>query len=251
MNRIKYLSVSVVVVAATVVISLLAGCKKPVAVEGTTTIPALEGRLLSLRVYSGGDMVALDSSRVIHGRFSFNVPADSVVMASLFLGDESVMPVVLDGGTVTISLGEDENRVSGTALNDSLYAFIRQKREIDAQLSELPHRESQMILEGLDHDEILAQLNSEAAVLGAQRFKYKNGDEILETKFIKAHMNDILGPGVFMIATSSFPYPYLTPQIEEIITLASDEFKANAYVQDFVRMARENAEKESDKSLGE
>jgi hypothetical protein len=244
MNRIKYLSVSVVVVAAAVVTSLLAGCKKPVAVEGTTTIPALEGRLLSLRVYSGGDMVALDSSRVIHGRFSFNVPADSVVMASLFLGDESVMPVVLDGGTVTISLGEDENRVSGTALNDSLYAFIRQKREIDAQLSELPHRESQMILEGLDHDEILAQLNSEAAVLGAQ-------SDALVTKFIKAHMNDILGPGVFMIATSSFPYPYLTPQIEEIITLASDEFKANAYVQDFVRMARENAEKESDKSLGE
>lgn len=244
MNRIKYLLVSVVVVAAAVMTALLAGCKKPVVVEGTTTIPALEGRLLSLRVYSDGEMVAVDSSRVIHGRFSFNVPSDSIVMASLFLGDESVMPVVLDGGTVTISLTEEENRVSGTALNDSLYAFIRQKREIDTQLSDLPHRESQMILEGMDHDEILAQLNSEAAVLGAQ-------SDALVTKFIKAHMNDVLGPGVFMIATSSFPYPYLTPQIEEIITLASDEFKANAYVKDFVKMARENAERESDNSLGE
>ena len=56
-------------------------------------------------------------------------------------------------------------------------------------------------------------------------------------------MDDVLGPGVFMIATSRLPYPYMTPQIEELITLASDAFKNDAYVRDWVRMARENAEK--------
>ena len=223
-------------VAAVVAALVLTACQKPLKVEGTTTLPALEGRMLSLRAYSGGELAVIDSARVIHGRFTFNVPADSVVMASLFLGDESVMPVVLDGGPVEISITENDHRASGTALNDTLYNFVRLKREIDQKLAELPRRESQMILEGLNHDEILAQLNSEAAVLGAQ-------SDALVTTFIKEHMDDVLGPGVFMIATSGYPYPVMSPQIEEIITFASDEFKNDAYVRDYVRAARENEEK--------
>lgn len=223
-------------VAAVVASLVVAGCKKQLTVTGTTTLPALEGRMMSLRVYSDGEMTVVDSARVIHGRFAFDVPVDSAVMASLFLGDESVLPVVLDGSPVEIAITENEHRVTGSALNDTLYSFIRRKSVLDEQLAELPRRESQMILEGMDHDSILAQLNSEAALLSAQ-------NDALVTSFIKEHMDDVLGPGVFMIATSRLPYPYMTPQIEELITLASDAFKNDAYVRDWVRMARENAEK--------
>ncbi|MBQ9285834.1 MAG: DUF4369 domain-containing protein [Bacteroidaceae bacterium] len=236
MNTSKRFFVRLNLVAAVAATLVMAACSKPVKVEGTTTLPALEGRMLSLRAYSGGELAVVDSARVIHGRFTFNVPADSVVMASLFLGEESVMPVVLDGGPVEISITETDHRASGTALNDTLYNFIRLKRGIDEQLAALPRRESQMILEGLDHDAILAQLNSEAAVLGAQ-------SDALVTAFIKGHMDDVLGPGVFMIATSGYPYPVMSPQIEEIITFASDAFKNDAYVRDYVRAARENEEK--------
>ena len=46
-----------------------------------------------------------------------------------------------------------------------------------------------------------------------------------------------------MMMTSALPYPVLTPAIEELVTLGSESFRNNAYVQDYLRMARENMEK--------
>lgn len=214
----------------------LAGCHSKMNIQGTTSLAELEGRMLYLRIYSDGDLRAIDSSRVVHGRFNFDAEMDSVTMGSLFLGDESVMPIVIDETPLTITLTETERRVSGSELNDSLYAFIRKKADLDEQMQALPRRESQMILEGLDHADIIAQLNQEAAQLSTR-------NDQLVTAFIKAHMDDPLGPGVFMIATSNYPYPVLTPQIEELITLASPYFRSHAYVQEYVRMAKENMEK--------
>ena len=45
-----------------------------------------------------------------------------------------------------------------------------------------------------------------------------------------------------MIITSTFPYPVLTPQIEEIMTKATPYFKNNAYVRNYMKAARENME---------
>jgi len=217
-------------------LTTLVGCGQQLDIQGQTSLAELEGRMMYLRVYNDGDLHAIDSSRVVHGRFHFEVPVDSATMASLFLGDESVMPLVLDDAPLTIMLNETERRVTGSELNDTLYAFIRQKADLDEKIQELPRRESQMILEGIDHDEILAQLNAEAAELSAL-------NDQLVTTFIKAHMDDPLGPGVFMIATSNYPYPVLTPQIEELVTLASPYFRSNAYVQEYIRLAKENMEK--------
>lgn len=193
--------------------------------------------MLYLRVYRNGDMAVIDSTRIIHGKFHFTGEAlDSAVMASLFLGDESIMPVVIEDCPLTITLDENERRVRGSALNDSLFAFIKRKTALDAQIADLPHRESRMIFEGRDHDEILAELNQEAAMLQMQ-------DEKLVMGFIKANMDNVLGPGVFMIVTSNLPYPILDPSLEELITLASPHFLADPYVQEFVRLARANMEK--------
>ena len=104
------------------------------------------------------------------------------------------------------------------------------------QLAELPRRESRMILEGIDHHEILLQLNQEAAVLTAQE------DELV-TRFIKDNMDNVLAPGVFMIVASGLPYPMLNPQIEELEALGSPRFLNDAYVKDFLKMAHDNMEK--------
>lgn len=194
--------------------------------------------MLFLRVYADGDLQTLDSAEIIHGKFHFEGPVkDTTQMAFLFMGNESLMPLVLNGATpLEISISENERKVTGTALNDTLYAFIRRKSVIDRALAEIPRRESQMIFEGYDHDEIVMQLSQEAGILQAKE------DEMI-TRFIKDNMDNVLAPGVFMIVTSNFPYPMLNPQIEELVTLGTPTFLNDAYVQEFLRMARENMEK--------
>lgn len=216
----------------------LTSCQQKMDIQGKSSIPELEGRMLFLRVYADGDLQTLDSAEIIHGKFHFEGPVkDTTQMAFLFMGNESLMPLVLNGATpLEISISENERKVTGTALNDTLYAFIRRKSVIDRALAEIPRRESQMIFEGYDHDEIVMQLSQEAGILQAKE------DEMI-TRFIKDNMDNVLAPGVFMIVTSNFPYPMLNPQIEELVTLGSPTFLNDAYVQEFLRMARENMEK--------
>ncbi len=216
----------------------LTSCQQKMDIQGNSSIPELEGRMLFLRVYADGDLQTLDSAEIIHGKFHFEGPVkDTTQMAFLFMGNESLMPLVLNGATpLEISISENERKVTGTALNDTLYAFIRRKSVIDRALAEIPRRESQMIFEGYDHDEIVMQLSQEAGILQAKE------DEMI-TRFIKDNMDNVLAPGVFMIVTSNFPYPMLNPQIEELVTLGSPTFLNDAYVQEFLRMARENMEK--------
>ncbi len=215
----------------------LVSCKQHMDIQGLTNMHELEGRVLYLRIYKDGDLATIDSSRITHGKFQFTgEPQDSCVMANLFMGDESIMPVVLDGNPLKITLNESERKVEGSELNDSLFSFIRRKTVLDRQLSELPRRESRMILDGMDHDEIIMQLNQEAAQMSAQE------DELV-MGFIKANMDNVLGPGVFMIVTSGLPYPMLNPRIEELITLGSPSFLADPYVKEYIRIARENMEK--------
>lgn len=229
-------SLHLIIYIGTVLLTLTS-CKPHLDIQGTTTIPELEDRMLYLRIYKDGDLTVIDSTRIIHGKFHFTGEAqDSTVMANLFLGDESIMPVVIENCPLTITLNENERCVKGSVLNDSLFAFIKRKTALDLQLADLPHRESRMIFEGRDHDEILAELNREAAVLSMQ-------EEKLVMSFIKQNMDNVLGPGVFMIVTSSMPYPILNPTLEELITLASPHFLADPYVQEFIRLARENMEK--------
>ena len=206
-------------------------------IQGTATIPELEGKTLYLRIYADGDMQVIDSARIQHGKFRFQgTGPDYSVMACLFLGDESIMPVALDGSALTVKLDAAERKVTGSALNDTLFAFIARKAELDARVAELPRRESRMILDGMDHDEILRLLNTEAVVLSEQ-------ENALVSKFIKDNMHNCLGPGVFMIVTSNFPYPILNPQIEELIALGSPSFLNNDYVKEYIRLARENMDK--------
>ncbi|MCR5779492.1 MAG: DUF4369 domain-containing protein [Bacteroidaceae bacterium] len=216
----------------------LTSCQQKMDIQGKSSIPELEGRMLFLRVYADGDLQTLDSAEIIHGKFHFEGPVkDTTQMAFLFMGNESLMPLVLNGATpLEISISENERKVTGTALNDTLYAFIRRKSVIDRALAEIPRRESQMIFEGYDHDEIVMQLSQEAGIQQAKE------DEMI-TRFIKDNMDNVLAPGVFMIVTSNFPYPMLNPQIEELVTLGSPTFLNDAYVQEFLRMARENMEK--------
>ncbi|MBR3514058.1 MAG: DUF4369 domain-containing protein [Bacteroidaceae bacterium] len=214
----------------------LASCQKRPYIQGTTSISDLEGRMLYLKIYADGDLRDIDSTRIVHGKFQFTGDVDSTVMANLFLEDMSLMPIVIDENVLQVSLSENERQIKGSALNDSLLAFAERKSVLDEKLEEIPHRESQMIMDGYDHAEIVSMLNAEIDDLTRQRSE-------MVSRFIKDNMDNVLGPGVFMIVTSSLPFPVLTPEIEEILALAPPSFLVNAYVQDYIKLAKENMEK--------
>jgi hypothetical protein len=215
---------------------MLASCSEQYLVSGTSNVEGLEGRMLYLRVFKDSDMCAIDSSKVVHGKFKFRGIMDSVMMASVFLENSSVMPVVLEGGDVSINIDENMQSATGTPLNDSLSNFIKKKSQIDARMAELPTKQLRMIMDGIDEDQIREELAEQARELEIENDK-------LITRFIRANYNNVLGPGVFMIMTNSFPYPIMNPQIEEIISQAPPYFKNNPYVKEYIRVAESNMEK--------
>ena len=134
--------------------AMLVSCAEQYVVNGSSNVEGLEGKTLYLKVFAGEDMRAIDSSRVVHGKFRFRGVLDSVTMANVFVDDTSVMPVVLESGEVSLNIGESTQSATGTPMNDSLSQFIQRKTQIDAQMAELPHLESQMIMDGISLDQI-------------------------------------------------------------------------------------------------
>ncbi len=212
---------------------LLVSCAEQYNIEGKSSIAILDGKTLHLKAFRNGDFVSIDSCEVVHGRFKFTGPLDSVEMVNLFMEDQSVMPLVLEKGDLKINIDIARQTVTGSELNDSLYKFIVQKNRIEEQLAELPRWESRMIMDGISHREIVAMLSAKADSLSKE-------DDRLVTRFVIDNMGNVLGTGIFMIVTSAFPYPVLTPQIEQIMLEASPGFKEHPYVKEYMSLAEEN-----------
>jgi hypothetical protein len=202
-------------------------------VKGSSSVSALDGSKLYLKAVKNGEMKTIDSCDVVHGEFHFTGLLDTICMASLYMDDESIMPLVLEEGNIVIKIGDAIQGVSGTPMNDSLYQFIDKHSQISNRMTELSHRQSQMLLDGVDEDEIDRQLNKEAARIAAE-------EDQLVTSFIVNNFDNVLGPGVFMMVTSQYRYPILTPQIEDIMSKATQKFKSNAYVREYYQTAQEN-----------
>ncbi|MDE7165821.1 MAG: DUF4369 domain-containing protein [Bacteroidaceae bacterium] len=213
-----------------------AACADQYMVDGSTTVHGMEGKMLYLKVYENKDLKNLDSCYVTHGKFVFKGNLDTTMMANLFLGEQSLMPVVIEGGDIVLKIDDVSQMVSGSPLNDSLYSFIQRKTQLDNQLAELPRKEGRMVMDGMDHDEVLARLRAEARQLNFQ-------SDQLVTGFIKRNYTNVLGPGVFMIMTSEYAYPIQTPQIEELVLGAPSYFLNHPYVKEYLRVANENMEK--------
>ena len=204
-------------------------------VKGSSSVDDLEGKMLTLKVYVDGEMRCIDSTRVVHGRFTFGGGMDSTMLANVFWGDLSLMPIVLEEGEVKMNIGETQQSATGTPLNDTLSGFILRKTQLDARMAELPHLESQMIMDGTDYDEIMYEQ-------GKQSRQIADENDQLITRFIRANYNNVLGPGIFMILTSSLPHPILNPQIEEIIMNAPPYFLGHPYVKKYIEEAKKREE---------
>jgi hypothetical protein len=216
-----------------VVLTILASCASSYNVEGTSSVSALDGNKLYLKAIKNNEFKKIDSCDVVHGEFHFTGLLDTVRMASLYMDDESIMPIVLEKGEITIKIDPARQIVGGTPMNDSLYKFIDRHNQLTSQMNELSHKQSQMMLEGIDEEVINRQLSMEANKIAQE-------EDRLVMKFIEDNFDNVLGPGVFMMITSQYRYPILTPQIEDIMSKATKRFKEDPYVKDYYQTAQEN-----------
>jgi len=212
---------------------VLVSCAESYSIQGSSSVTTLEGNKLYLRVIKNNEVKAIDSCDVVHGQFSFAGRIDTTRMCNLCIDDQSMMPIVLEPGEITIKIDNLRQNVSGTPLNEALYKFLDHHNQLSNQKMELASKQSQMILEGIDEQTINRQLTFEAATIAKE-------EDSLVTNFIVTNFDNVLGPGVFMMLTSSFQYPVLTPQIEDIMSKATKKFKSDPYVKDYYETAAEN-----------
>ena len=103
--------------------------------------------------------------------------------------------------------------------------------QLQNQNAELVHKHDQAIMDGRDMATVNQQLAAEAASIDQKL-------DDLVTGFITENFDNVLGPGIFMMMTSSFQYPELTPWIEDIMSKATDNFKNDPYVKEYMEAAQ-------------
>lgn len=211
----------------------LASCTHKYKIEGTSSVNSLDGKMLYLKSMRGDEWVKLDSAEVVHGLFSMKGKMDSVQMVTLYMDEESIMPIVLESGKITVTISNTDLKAVGTPLNTALYEFIDKRNKLEESMVELERKETTMVMEGADLDEIHEQLVAE----GDSLMKASNA---YVKKFISDNYENVLGPSVFMMLCSSLPYPIMTPQIDDIIKDAPYSFKSNKLVREFLTKAKEN-----------
>ena len=224
MNKVYYVIVALLT---------LTSCANSYNIVGTSNVSNLDGRMLYLKVLKNNEFKTLDSCDVVHGQFHFSGTVDSVRMGNIFMDEESVLPLVVEGGDITIKIDNTQQIVSGTPLNDKLFKFFNKYNQLKNQESELVHQHDQAIMNGRNMDVINAKLNKEAARISQKE------DELVTT-FVTENFDNVLGPGIFFMVTIGYQYPELTPWIEDIMSKATDKFKNDAYVKDYYQKAQEN-----------
>ena len=115
-------------------------------------------------------------------------------------------------------------KVEGTPLNDKFYAFMTERDSLMFMLQELPRKQTRMILDGFEEDEILRKLGEEEGSL-------RMAIDKLETDFVVDNFDNVLGVTYFLVlcdnAYNQFGFPTTTPQIDEIYGRAPDSFRSN------------------------
>ena len=210
--------------------ALLSSCSDQYNIMGNSSVPTYDGNVLYLKVVSADHTVApYDSTEVVHGRFGFEGIIDTVCMAQLYMGTNSLLPIVLESGEIQISFSDTEQTVRGGTLNERLYKFLNENARLQNEIQVNSRNMARLIMGG-------------SSALQVERRAESLQDRLdrLWTSFISDNVDNVLGPIYFMEYTSQYFYPVITPQIEKIIKRAPDSFLNNPDVQSYIRDARFN-----------
>ncbi|MBQ9363830.1 MAG: DUF4369 domain-containing protein [Bacteroidaceae bacterium] len=221
-----------VLVFLTAATLLFTSCAEKYNIIGTSMQSVYDGRMVYLNHLIDGKDASVDSCEIVHGQFNMSGSLDSVMCVTLEMGDFH-LPIVLEGGDIRISSANQSIKVEGTPLNDRLYVFLTSRDSLITLLADLPRRESQMILEGYDHDDILRALGEEEAELRLSMDK-------LETGFITENFDNVLGVSWFMELCNNtyqrYGYPNTTPQIDDIYSRAPESFRNTPAIREYMKL---------------
>lgn len=224
-----------IIVFALVHLLMFASCADKYQIEGNSSVSRLDGKMLFVKISDGVQMINIDSAEVVHGLFKMEGSIDTTIMASLYMDDQSIMPLVMEKGNIQIRIENSRLMVSGTPLNDKLYEFVFKKNSLDDRAYEVERKESQMIMQGISMEEVESTIQKEREELSKEL-------DILVKTFICDNYENVLGPGVFMMLCNSMPYPVMTPLIEDIVDDAPETFKNHWMVKEYMELARKNME---------
>ena len=158
---------------------------------------------------------------------------DSVVLGELYLGSESLMPIVVEKGKINISIENSGLEASGTPLNERLYGFIREKNLLEERLSDIHHKQMQQIMDGVSADEAERQAEMESEALAEEMNQ-------LIANFVTSNFDNPLAVQIFSIYCMSFPQPTINKTIQEILDKAPTSFKEDAFVKEYLQHIEEN-----------
>ena len=223
--RIKYLLLLLVV--------FVSSCSQSYKIEGTSSIRMLDGKKLYIKAYSNDEWIQVDSAEIVHGNFYMTGSIDSTYMAMLFMDNNAIMPFIMEGGNLRITLSNSLFMVKGTPLNDSLYTFLENRNQFDIDLENLKRKEARMMMNGYSIAQIQNKIEpEEKRILFEKQEHTKN--------FIKRNYNNILGTNTFIMLCGLMQYPIITPLIQEILDDAPESFISNTLIYKYVQIAEEN-----------
>lgn len=207
---------------------LFVSCAENYTITGTSIQSVYDGDMIYLRSLDDSNTKAVDSCKVLHGKFSMNGPVDSVMCVRMFFGNSGDnIPIILEQGEIKVSALNNAMKVEGTPLNDKFYLFMTERDSLMYLLNELPRKEEKMILGGVPEDVRLRQLGEEEAEI-------RTAVDKLETGFITSNYDNVLGVTYFLVlcnnAYNLFGYATTTPQIDEIYGRAPESFRNNKEV---------------------
>lgn len=210
----------------------LASCSSSYNIQGTSDVQNLDGHMMYIKALQGNELKSIDSCDVLHGKFAFRGNIDTVKVGTLFINNEGVMPIVLEEGDIVIKFNTAKQTCTGTYLNDKLNDFIEQYNQITSQIADLSHQEAQAMMDGKDMNVVYRELQQKSNSLNQE-------SDSLITSFIEQNFNNVLGPFVFRMVTNT-EIPMTNAWIEALMLKATDSFKNDRYVKEFMDEANHN-----------
>lgn len=210
----------------------LASCSSSYNIQGTSDVQNLDGHMMYIKALQGNELKSIDSCDVLHGKFAFRGNIDTVKVGTLFINNEGVMPIVLEEGDIIIKFNTAKQTCTGTFLNDKLNDFIEQYNQITSQIADLSHQEAQAMMDGKDMNVVYLELQQKSNSLG------KESDSLI-TSFIEQNFDNVLGPFVFRMVTNT-EIPMTNAWIEALMLKATESFKNDRYVKEFMEEANHN-----------
>ena len=218
------------IVYALLIPLVLTSCAGSYNIQGSSNVANLDGQMMYLQTMENRDIKALDSCDVVHGRFTFIGNIDTVRIGFVSMETNFVLPVVIENGDINVKIDNTQRTVSGTPLNDKLFAFFHNYDQLRNQSMELIHKHDIAIMDGSDMNVVTAQLNEEYMEINKKMDK-------LVTTFITENFDNVLGPYIFYFLTEG-TMPELTPWVDDIMSKATTYFKNDPYVRWYVSEAQ-------------